>query len=319
MVAVNNEFYRFCLSFPNEERQATGTLWLVENRKLAFMGDMDHVQGNVSPTILPWDTDGVDGHSIRRAFLAFNPTYRLTELTKPTLGYTQYYPRMFRQISGPEPLSVYGHDFSGDVVAFEILENSLERLFLVIEPDDATNGKTYGHEIRQLLILACTEVENLLKRVLVSNGYPAPAEDRWTTKDYVKVNAPLRLSFYSSELVRYPEYPPSSPFHGWDPAKPTKGLDWYQVYQKVKHDRGGSLKLATFSHAVTAVAAVHVLLTAQFGFGLLKNHVGRFFMGTESGASRVFRNLYAPPIPLAEQYIPWVDGGLGWQAKDYPF
>jgi len=183
----------------------------------------------------------------------------------------------------------------------------------------STNGNAYGHEIRQLLILACTEVENLLKRVLVSNGYPAPPKGRWTTNDYVKVESPLRLSFYSSELVRYPEYPPIDPFHGWDPAQPTNSLDWYEVYNKVKHDRGGIFKLATFSHAITAVAAVHVLLTAQFGFGLLRNRVGRFFMGTESGASRVFKNLHTPSFPLEEQYIPWVDGGLGWQAKNYQF
>lgn len=295
-----------------------GTLWLVDNRKLAFIGDMDHVQGTAEPMMLLLDTDRIDETSVRKAFLDFNPTYHLIGLKKPTLGYTQYYPRMFRQISGPEPLSVYGQDFSGDVVAFELLESSLERLFRVIEPSES-NGGVYGHEIRQLLILACTEVENLLKRVLVSNGYPSPKDDRWTTRDYVKVQGPLRLSWYSSELARYPDYPAVHPFHGWDIEKPTTSLNWYEVYNKTKHDRGESLKLATFCHAVTAVAAVHVLLTAQFGFGLLENHVGRFVMGTASGSSRVFKNLNAPPIPLEEQYIPWVDGGLGWQPKNYPF
>ena len=87
MTTVNKDYYRFCLSFPYKERRVTGTLWLVENRNLAFMGDQDHVRGTVSPTILPLDTDGVDEDSVRRAFLAFDPTYHLIGLKKTTLGY----------------------------------------------------------------------------------------------------------------------------------------------------------------------------------------------------------------------------------------
>jgi hypothetical protein len=60
------------------------------------------------------------------------------------------------------------------------LVEQLEQICRVVQPEKR-NLDAYGHEIRNVLILACTEVEALWKGVLSANG--AKGE---STKDYVK-------------------------------------------------------------------------------------------------------------------------------------
>lgn len=56
-----------------------------------------------------------------------------------------------------------------------------------------------------------------------------------------------------------------------------------------------NLKEATFARALDAVAAVHVLLTAQYGIGLNYVYWGRFILKSEDYHSRVFANGDLPP------------------------
>lgn len=313
---VTPDYYRFRLI--KGESRLDGTLWLINEHLFGLLSDDDYVHGE-PPLRLALDAPFSDD-SVRRAIKSFDPRCHLVAMAKPKLTHAQYHPRIHRQIGGPEPISVYGHEFTSDLVAFEILERDLEQIFRTIEPEAPSEGRpnqdAYGHEIRRLLILACTEVENLLKQVLLSNEYGLDKK-RWETNDYVKVNPVLLLDHYESSLVRYPEYPPIQPFQGWDNSRPTASLDWYDAYNKTKHDRGANLKLATFSRAIAAVAAVHVLLTAQFGFGLIKGRRGRLVMHTDGGRSRIFCNHRAPVVNLEHQYVPWFGEGLGWTAVKY--
>jgi len=145
------------------------------------------------------------------------------------------------------------------------LYQRLAEVFELVEPSP-TNGSTYGHALRHLLILACTEVESAWRGVLTAQGY---GQDRLTTNDYVKLRPVLRLNEWRVSLLAYPEWPALSPFEQWDPKDPTTSLPWYDAYNNVKHDREGRLHLATLEHVVSAMAAVTILGWAQFGEDLV--------------------------------------------------
>src|SRR5690242_12333578 len=73
-----------------------------------------------------------------------------------------------------------------------LLIERLDELFLYIEPS-ANSLLTYGHKTRELLILACTEVENAFRHYFrVSNTPPINGRE-YTTNDYVKLHPTLFL------------------------------------------------------------------------------------------------------------------------------
>lgn len=155
-----------------------------------------------------------------------------------------------------------------------VLESLCDRLlaiFSVVEPAQ-TNMEVYGYEIRSLLFLACTEVENQIKQVLLANGYP---DGRLSTRDYVKTCDPLRLRDYGVRLTRYgvQEF---RPFAKWVSSDSTKSIAWYDAYNKAKHDRLKNANCATLSAVIESVAAVFVLAKAKFGhLPFLDTHLSR--------------------------------------------
>jgi len=77
---------------------------------------------------------------------------------------------------------------SESFVALRILLHKLGGVFETIEPAIA-NQATYGHLVRELLLLACNEVESSWAAVLRENHYPA-RRNGWKTTDYIKLLAP---------------------------------------------------------------------------------------------------------------------------------
>ncbi len=142
------------------------------------------------------------------------------------------------------------------------LHAELSRVYRYIEPSGQENLNAYGLEVRQLLILACTEVESLWKGALEENGVSVLRLD---TSTYVKLKDPLRLSEYTLSLPLYPGVDPVSPFREWDGDKPTQSLRWYDAYNAVKHHGEKNLARATVLHATEAVVAAVILVQAQFG------------------------------------------------------
>jgi hypothetical protein len=81
-----------------------------------------------------------------------------------------YFPRIWRGLYSDDvfqiynaisPRSVYGRKYIDSVVASSIIFDEMRNLFRYIEPQ-TENSSAYGHKIRELLIIACTEVETLL-------------------------------------------------------------------------------------------------------------------------------------------------------------
>jgi hypothetical protein len=142
------------------------------------------------------------------------------------------------------------------------LVNRLEDIFQTIHPCDET-FPAYGHEIRNLLILACTEVEAQWKGILDTHDYTV--NSKHTTNDYVKLKSALRLDEYSVTLPFYPWLPKAHPFKEWRDSNPTQSLEWYSAYHQIKHDREENFDKAQLKHAINAVCACYIMLFAQYG------------------------------------------------------
>jgi hypothetical protein len=179
------------------------------------------------------------------------------------LDVAQYHPRVHRPCSPrfPYQIATYPKIIEKSAVAVEILIQRMHHLFHVIEPDP-DNLRAYGHEIRNLLLLGCMEVEAAWAAILRANSYPG---DRWTTKDYIKLIGPLHLPKYELKVTSYAGVPTLSPFAKWNDTQPTQSLKWYHAYNQTKHDREVAFHVATLSDAIDAVAAAVILFYAQFG------------------------------------------------------
>ncbi|HQT65752.1 MAG: hypothetical protein B7Z75_13235 [Acidocella sp. 20-57-95] len=194
------------------------------------------------------------------------------KLYKITRAPGEYYPRMAR----PNAEHLYDSPgiYPGDNEAASemamahdqiiVLADRLGDICRTIHPN-GDNLKAYGHEIRNLLILACTEAEAYWRGILVAN-HVCKQSARLSTNDYVKLAAPMKLREYGVYFSSYPWMPILHPYATWGTTgSPTKDLPWYDAYNSVKHDREGKFPLATLSCAFDAVAACFVMLFAQYG------------------------------------------------------
>jgi hypothetical protein len=147
--------------------------------------------------------------------------------------------------------------------ALLLLIQRLDELLLFVEPSSQTLG-THSHKARELLILACTEVEASWQHYLRLAGVSKPANG-YSTNQYINLKEPLCLEEFQVSLPRYEAIPPTRPFYNWAAANPTTSLNWYDAYNKAKHDRAVHFAFATLANCVHAVAANLVLFTVRFG------------------------------------------------------
>ncbi|APS29452.1 hypothetical protein H4F38_07725 [Pectobacterium brasiliense] len=152
--------------------------------------------------------------------------------------------------------------------ALRILIEKLDDILLYIEPD--YNGlNSYSHKCRELLILACTEVENQFVSIISNTNLSRPNQ-RYTTNDYVKLLDNCFLNEFKVQYLNYSGLKDFKPFNGWDPTNPTVSLIWYDAYNKTKHARAGSFHFSTLENVMDAVAACIVMHCVKYGpFSLL--------------------------------------------------
>lgn len=212
-----------------------------------------------------------------------------------------YFPRIWRGSMTPPPHKL-GAAATGQWVSnvrtTRMLYSKLGPLFAAIEPN-ADQDATYGLLQREILILACTEVESAWKTVLVQNN-ALPKGKYWNTQDYVRLLPTMRLDEWAVSLSSHHAYRVISPFSSWDPASPTSSLPWYDAYNAVKHGREDHLERATFGHAVDAVAAAFVMTVAQFGHA----HLASYQTESEEAAS----NMHFHPDEFTIEREPYWQG-----------
>lgn len=229
----------------------------------------------------------------------------------------EYYPRMARPIDqhpDESPGWSPGAPTEANVIAIArgqltTLTRQLDRICQTVQPTQATFN-TFGHDIRNLLILACTEVESHWRGVLVANGVKG---DRFNTRDYVALREAMRLDEYAVDFPSYPWLAPITPFAGWgSTGNPTQDLEWYDAYNAVKHNREVKFERATLSHAFAAVTACAIMMVAQFGLPA--------GLGQRSELEAFFHVGSTPRWPLSEVYMfPYGDGPGDWVAIPFPF
>jgi hypothetical protein len=185
-----------------------------------------------------------------------------------------------------------------------ILIRQLNRLFEYVYPD-TQNLDTFSNEIRNTLILACTEFESQIKGVLVENSISANSR-YFNTSDYVKLKDVLHLDAFEISINNFPELKDLNPFKGWDATNPTGSLNWYDNYNKTKHDRESQFFAASLINCVNAVLANIVMLAAQYGItGTLWNSEITNFLSFSK----------KPTYLLEEYYIPNFQGHK-WKKKN---
>ncbi|HEY0462654.1 MAG TPA: hypothetical protein VGC79_00525 [Polyangiaceae bacterium] len=200
--------------------------------------------------------------------------------TEATMVSGEYYPRIYRGHYTPTLTELGPHSVATAVSAIRatrMLYAKLNTLFEAIEPRREPSGHieapwqelTFGLLQREIIILACTEVESAWKGVLLANGDYSERErpPSFNTSHYVKLLKPLRLDEWTVTLSSHHFYREISPFKGWSSEKnqTSKSLPWYDAYNAVKHGREQNIERATFAGAVDAVAAAFIMTVAQFG------------------------------------------------------
>lgn len=230
------------------------------------------------------------------------------------------YKRIYRPpVSGSFSRAIDYGKRSQSLVALRILLDKLATIFQTIEPVNA-NRETFGHLVRELLLIACMEVEASWSAVLRENGYPGT---RFNTTDYVKLLEPMLLDGYQLSLTSYHDFPAFCPFESWDRSAATQSLPWYDSYNKTKHDRETKLSCATLENAVKAVGAAVVMFYAQFGYevepslGEQPTLLIRSTFTLRTDFARYEHGIYIPKltVPPSSSPVPSFD----WQLVGYTF
>lgn len=156
--------------------------------------------------------------------------------------------------------------------AFKLIQNDILHLFEFVEPSDV-NCSTYSFRIHELLMRICIEIEANFKAILKANtfnpiyqkgskiGQPR-LEKSWNINDYKIINKTHHLDDYEIEFPIWRGFKNKrKPFSNW---KNNGELDWYQAYNKTKHDRIHSFNEANLDNLLDAFSGLCVLLSSQF-------------------------------------------------------
>lgn len=229
----------------------------------------------------------------------------------------EYYPRIAkptdqhpRDIPGFNPATDQNREFiamaRGQLLA---LTRQLDRICQTIHPSTDTFD-SYGHDIRNLIILACTEVEMHWRGILVANGVP---NGRLNTSNYVALQAAMYLGEYAVSFPSFPWLSPIRPFERWGTTgQPTQELPWYDAYNHVKHNRESAFPRASLLAAFEAVSACAIMLCAEFG--RLNG------LGHQSELTAFFHLAETPQPRFEDAYLyPYGSEPAVWRAVNYPF
>jgi hypothetical protein len=220
-----------------------------------------------------------------------------------TLGPGEYYPRIARPLALARAPSLWSPSFNVEKTyvasmrsQLTSLARKLQTICQTVQPSESTLA-VYGHEIRNLLILAATEAEMHWRGILIANGAPRTA--KFNSNEYVKLVEPLKLRDYVITFHDFPDLPPVQPFAGWSNTDPTNSLPWYAAYNGVKHNREGEFERGTLRCAFEAISANIALVVAQFGLSALNAELSSLVSLTVTDWP-IEEMYYLPPVTSAE-------------------
>lgn len=199
---------------------------------------------------------------------------------KLQIGYGNYYPRIYRPNANDksillgnivhdskifitpeeEYLSVNLDVLQTYIIEYKYLYEKLEDIFRYIHPSKE-NFHCYSNELRNFIILICTEIEAHFQAILKENG---SVKIRMTTQDYYLINDLTKINKYTLTFRNFSQLGNISPFKSWKEANPTKSLSWYDYYNEIKHNKYLNLSKANLGCAVNSFAALSILILSQF-------------------------------------------------------
>ena len=248
---------------------------------------------------------------------------RKVRLMKSTLEYGERYKDIYRPVFlqefsnienkkvNLEVPSEYYHDlpisnipeYCNYIRQLEIILDELHEIFKIVEPHKS-NLKTYGNRIRNVIILACTEVDALLKTILKGNNVKSEGNN-YCMVDYLKLKEPMCLDCYTISFRYIKDIGEWSPFKKWYSNSP----EWYQSYNKVKHDRFKNIEKATLANAINAIMAFAIVLAARYGYrnDIWTEKIGKLLQVKKEPVWNI-RDFYIPPIENQSlSYIPFTE------------
>lgn len=152
-------------------------------------------------------------------------------------------------------------EYSNRLRQLEIVLDDLYAVFNVVAPEKK-QGSVYGHALRNIIILACTEIDSMM-HVILDRNKVTPIGKHFQMIDYYQLKEALRLDEYKLGFYRFPNLETFSPFAEW---KGNKNPFWYDAYNLVKHERETKFNKASLCHALNSVMAFAIVLIAQFGY-----------------------------------------------------
>ncbi len=198
---------------------------------------------------------------VKRTFGAKNILNMSTRVGESVKGVWR--PGLYFDDEIQQALSVTTPGKHESLVSIGLLLESLEIIFRYIEP--SPNGMlTYSHKTRELLIIACTEVENQLAQYMKLATARPINKKFFTTQDYVRLSDPLHLSDFVLSSKAYPHIGTIHPFGGWKGEGATSSIPWYEAYNHTKHDRQLNFDKATLKSCIDAVCANIVLFCVRY-------------------------------------------------------
>jgi len=241
--------------------------------------------------------------------------WRKNQFIKPKLEPGQYYQRIARPFAFNTsfgcPITEADQRYIAEAIGqLEVFCRDLDAICRTVHPAKE-NFDAFGHDIRNLIILACTEIEAHWKGVLRLNGCQGKS-----TKDYVALHSVMKLSDYELRFNRYIWLGEFCPFKSWgNKMTATADLPWYAAYNGVKHNREQEFHAASLEQAFNSLAACAILLVAQFGMPGL-GYVDQ----TQTGLFSYFGFTERPEWELADYYVDWLDEAGGeFKSVKYPW
>lgn len=130
------------------------------------------------------------------------------------------------------------------------LERDMSNTSQYIEPSG--QEQVYSFEFAKILVLSCTEAESLFKILC----YETEKRKVGNISEYKRIILSQYPRIVEAEVSVSRLNKNIKPFENWGEEK----LNWWDAYQEVKHNREKSFSMATYINAVTALAAVYILI-----------------------------------------------------------
>lgn len=166
---------------------------------------------------------------------------------------------------------LYAENPSHYTRALLLILDDLRQIFEYVEPSDECKA-AFSYRIHALLMRTCIEVEANFKAIFGANTTPKPNFGvNFNIGDYRKIDVSHHLSAYKVLLPIWngvsPEIQPFAPWlhkRGQNATAKEVQLPWYAAYNHSKHDRQKAFKHANLWNLIEAVAALVVVISAQF-------------------------------------------------------